>query len=70
MAAGTAPLISAKGRETADGAAAAAAIFRYRSDNAPVVVDVGGGDGGAVTLRLKDNDITFIGFNSAEQLNL
>jgi len=58
-------LITAKGSDTADGAAAAATIFRYRKDNAPVAVDVGGGYGGAVTLRLKDNGVAHIGFNGA-----
>jgi hypothetical protein len=29
------------------------------------VVDVGGGYGGAVTLRLKDNSIPHVGFNGA-----
>jgi hypothetical protein len=44
---------------------AAATIVKHRRDNAPVVVDVGGGYGGAVTLRLKDNGIPHIGFNGA-----
>jgi hypothetical protein len=60
-----ATLITAKGGHTADGAAAAATIFRHRKDNAPVVVDVGGGYGGAVTLRLRDNGVAHIGFNGA-----
>jgi len=55
-------VITAQGSETVDGAAAAATIFRYRKDNAPVVVDVGGGYGGAVTLRLKDNGVAHTGF--------
>lgn len=60
-----APLITAKGEDTADGSAAAATVTRYRRDSAPVVVDVGGGYGGAVTLRLKDNGIAHVGFNGA-----
>lgn len=60
-----APIITAKGAETADGSAAAAKIISHRRDNAPVVVDVGGGYGGAVTLRLKDNGIAHVGFNGA-----
>jgi hypothetical protein len=60
-----APLVSEKGAQTADGAAAAATVFRYRRDSAPVVVDVGGGYGGAVTLRLKDNGVMHCGFNGA-----
>jgi hypothetical protein len=62
-----APLISAKGDETADGSAAAATVIRYRRDNAPVIVDVGGGYGGAVKLRLTDNGIVHVGFNGAER---
>lgn len=60
-----APLISAKGEDTADGAASAATIFRHRKDNCVVVVDMGGGYGGAVSLRLKDNGIACSGFNGA-----
>jgi hypothetical protein len=40
---------------------------RHRLDNAPIVVDVGGGYGGAVTLRLKDNDIKPMAFNGANE---
>jgi hypothetical protein len=60
-----APLISAKGVETADGSATAATVVRYRLDNAPVIVDVGGGYGGAVVLRLKDNGIKPVPFNAS-----
>lgn len=55
--------VTARGEDTADGSAAAATIFKHRRDNAPVVIDVGGGYGGAVTMRLADNSISFIGFN-------
>src|SRR4051794_3334939 len=57
-----AELISAKGQETADGSATAAMVVRYRLDNAPVIVDVGGGYGGGVTVRLKDNGIEPVSF--------
>jgi hypothetical protein len=60
-----APLVSAKGEETADGSASAGTVTRYRRDNSPVIVDVGGGYGGAVTLRLKDNGIFHVPFNGA-----
>ena len=62
-----AELISAKGAETADGSATAATVVKHRLDNAPIVVDVGGGYGGAVTLRLKDNDIKPMPFNGANK---
>jgi hypothetical protein len=58
-------LVTAKGDETADGAAAAATVFKYRKNNAPVVVDVGGGYGGAVTVYMKENGFTVVGFNGA-----
>jgi hypothetical protein len=60
-----APLISAKGAETADGSATAATVVKHRRDRCPVVVDVGGGYGGAVILRLKDNEIEPAPFNGA-----
>jgi hypothetical protein len=60
-----APLVTTKGEETADGSASAGLIVKHRRDAAPVVVDVGGGYGGAVTLRLKDNSVPHIGFNGA-----
>jgi hypothetical protein len=60
-----APLISAKGAETADGSATAATVVKHRRDRCPVVVDVGGGYGGAVMLRLKDNDIEPSPFNGS-----
>ncbi len=62
-----AELISAKGADTADGSASAATVVRYRLDNAPVIIDVGGGYGGAVILRLKDNDIKPVPFNGANE---
>lgn len=58
-------LISESGAETADGSATAATVVKHRRDACPVIVDVGGGYGGAVCLRLKDNDITHSGFNGA-----
>lgn len=60
-----APLVTTKGEETADGSKAAGVIISHRRDSAPVVVDVGGGYGGQVTLRLKDNGVPHVGFNGA-----
>ncbi len=60
-----APLVSATGKDTADGSAAAGLVISKRRSGAAVVVDVGGGYGGAVTLRLKDNGIPYVGFNGA-----
>lgn len=64
-----APLISMQGENTLDGSACAARIIAQRRNAAPVVVDVGGGYGGAVTLRLKDNGIAHCGFNGANASN-
>jgi hypothetical protein len=58
-------LITAQGEETADGSKTAATIVAHRRNNCPVVVDVGGGYGGAVTLRMQDNGIIFSRFNGA-----
>ena len=60
-----APFVSAKGEETADGSATAATVTLYRRNNAPVVVDMGGGYGGSVVLRLKDNGIAHRAFNGS-----
>lgn len=60
-----APLVSAKGPETADGSAMAGLVIRYRRDDCPVVVDVGGGYGGAVITRFQDNGIGFLKFDGA-----
>jgi hypothetical protein len=58
-------IVTAQGEETADGSASAGTIISKRRDNAPVVVDVGGGYGGAVTLRLKDNGVPYLAFSGA-----
>lgn len=61
-------LKSAQGLETADGSATASTVVKHRRDNCPVVIDVGGGYGGQVTLRLKDNGIDeeVVPFNGAK----
>lgn len=60
-----AALNSEKGEQTADPGKAFGHIMATRRDNAPVVVDVGGGYGGKISLRLKDNGIPHIAFNGA-----
>jgi hypothetical protein len=60
-----APPVTAKGEQTSDGSRAAGVIVTHRRQNAPVIVDVGGGYGGSVTLRLKDNEIPHHAFNGA-----
>lgn len=59
-----APLVSAQGIETADGSASAATIVKHRRDACVVVVDKGGGYGGSVMLRLKDNGIEAFPFDA------
>lgn len=65
-----APLISEKGAATADPSSAFGHIMSKRRDNAPVVVDAGGGYGGPIILRMNDNGIANIGFNAAGASNV
>lgn len=60
-------LKSCQGEETSDGSKAAATIVADRRDDCPIVVDVGGGYGGKVTMRLEDNGIKekVVAFNGA-----
>lgn len=60
-----APFVTVKGPETGDGSMMAGRIVQHRRDGCPVIVDAGGGYGGAVTLRLKDNSINAVAFNGA-----
>jgi hypothetical protein len=62
-----APLITVRGSETADSSAMAARLVRHRRDRCPVIVDAGGGYGGAITLRLKDNNVPATAFNGARE---
>jgi hypothetical protein len=58
-----APMITAKGEETADGSAMAGMIMRHRRDGCPIVIDVGGGYAGGMIVRLKDNAIAYHKFD-------
>lgn len=60
-----APLITIKGPETADGSMMAGRVVGHRRDSCPVIVDSGGGYGGAIAQRLKDNSINAVAFNGA-----
>ena len=57
--------ITTIGAMTADGSRAAGLIVQYRRHSSPVIVDVGGGYGGAVVQRLADNNIQHSAFNGA-----
>lgn len=59
------PFVSVKGPETADGNAMAGRVVMMRRNDCPVVVDAGGGYGGSITLRLKDNGIDAAAFVGA-----
>jgi hypothetical protein len=45
----------------------AAKVIIYRRANAPVIIDMGGGYGGDVTSRLKENGIAYQAFNGANK---
>lgn len=59
------PLIRNTNKQTADGSTAAGRVIHHRKHEAAVVVDMGGGYGGSLCLRLKDNGVPHIGFNGA-----
>jgi hypothetical protein len=61
-----APLVRKPGHATRDGSAVAAMVVAARRDRCPVVVDTGGGWGGATMARLQDNGIPVVGFNGAQ----
>lgn len=61
-----ATLISAQGEETADGSATAATLVKARRDACAVIVDVGGGYGGPVMMRLADNQVTARKFDGSK----
>jgi hypothetical protein len=58
-------LAATKGADTAEGSSVAARVVKARRSDCAVVVDVGGGYGGAVLLRLRDNGIPTFHFNGA-----
>src|SRR3954454_4474127 len=60
-----APLVIKPGGETPTPSAAAGMIVTYRRDNALVVVDMGGGYGGGVLERIKENGVEVQAFNGA-----
>lgn len=60
-----APLVSVPGAETPSPSDAAALVVSHRRDGAAIIVDVGGGYGGGVVERLKDNRIEAVKFNGA-----
>jgi hypothetical protein len=61
-----APLETVAGEAAKDPAHAAALVIKHRKDNCPVVVDVGGGFGGASLVLFKENGVPAQRFNGAE----
>ena len=57
--------IARPGKETPDGASVVALILAARRDAATIVLDMGGGYGGAASERLNDNAISHVRFNGA-----
>jgi hypothetical protein len=61
-----APLIAVPGKSTPDGGSVAGLVVSHRRDSATVVVDMGGGYGGAAFEWLKANQIEVKGYKGAE----
>lgn len=60
-----APLICIPGKNTPTGNEVAGAVIAHRRNNAAVIVDMGGGYGGATKMRLNDNNIDVKGHKGA-----
>lgn len=61
-----APLEVVKDVTSTEGREIAAAIFKTRRNGCPVVIDMGGGFGGAPALLMSENDVPVVRFNGAE----
>ena len=61
-----APLEQTPGRDTPTGNEVAGLIVAARRNGCAVVIDMGGGYGGATMMRLKDNGIEVVGYKGAE----
>jgi hypothetical protein len=64
-----APLVERAGILTPTGSHVAALVVETRRNNAVIVMDMGGGYGGAAKQRLNDNDIAVHPYNAAEGSN-
>ena len=60
-------LVSAPGKDTPHGSDVAALVVKYRKNSATVIIDMGGGYGGAVMEALTGNDIPALGHKGAEK---
>jgi len=61
-----APFITIPGKLTPDGKSVAGLVVANRRDNAKVIIDMGGGYGGAAYEHMKDNNIEVKGYKGAE----
>lgn len=61
-----APLIKVPGRDTPNGAKAAGFVMSLRRDSARIIIDMGGGYGGACYEWLKDNEVDVVSYKGAE----
>lgn len=62
-----APPVVTQGEKTGTPQGATLNIFGNRRDNAPVIVDVGGGYASGIQVRLTDNNVPMIAFNGADE---
>ncbi len=62
-------VVTIPGKDTPDGKSAAGYVVRYRQDNAPVVVDLGGGWGGDCYGHLKANGVEAYGWLGVKPSN-
>jgi Terminase large subunit, T4likevirus-type, N-terminal len=63
------PLVERPGILTPTGSHVAALVVEVRRNNATIIVDMGGGYGGAAKQRLNDNDIEVMPYNGANSSN-
>jgi hypothetical protein len=59
-------LITAPGKDTPTGASVAGLVIQHRRDSARVIVDMGGGWGGAAYEHLKTNEIDVVAYDGSE----
>jgi hypothetical protein len=60
-----APFVAIPGKLTPDGKSVAGLVVAHRRDNAKVIIDMGGGYGGAAYEHMKDNSIDVVGYKGA-----
>jgi hypothetical protein len=61
------PLIRVPGVETPNGARVAGLVVAHRRDDSKVIIDMGGGYGGAAFEHLKENEVDVLAYKGAEK---